>query len=193
MIEIWQEELREGSEKALQEVFSEYYTQLCAIAYQYVGDMQVSESIAEECFVSLWEKREQILPLDNFRLYISRMVRNRSIDYLRAQRVTTVDFDSPSDSCFISDSDLFEELVTKDLQQIIHDTLQSLSPQCRKIFELSREENLSYREIAQRLNISENTVKYHIKQALAALRDALSLYTAVLLPFISAVFPASHQ
>lgn len=193
MIEIWQEELREGSEKALQEVFSEYYTQLCAIAYQYVGDMQISESIAEECFVSLWEKREQILPLDNFRLYISRMVRNRSIDYLRAQRVTTVDFDSPSDSCFISDSDLFEELVTKDLQQIIHDTLQSLSPQCRKIFELSREENLSYREIAQRLNISENTVKYHIKQALAALRDALSQYTAVLLPFISAVFPASHQ
>lgn len=193
MIEIWQEELREGSEKALQEVFSEYYTQLCAIAYQYVGDMQISESIAEECFVSLWEKREQILPLDNFRLYISRMARNRSIDYLRAQRVTTVGIDSPSASCFISDSDLFEELVTKDLQQIIHDTLQSLSPQCRKIFELSREENLSYREIAQRLNISENTVKYHIKQALAALRDALSQYTAVLLPFISAVFPASHQ
>lgn len=193
MIEIWQEELREGSEKALQEVFSEYYTQLCAIAYQYVGDTQVSESIAEECFVSLWEKREQILPLDNFRLYISRMVRNRSIDYLRAQRVTTVDFDSPSASCFISDSDLFEELVTKDLQQIIHDTLQSLSPQCRRVFELSREENLSYREIARQLNISENTVKYHIKQALAALRDALGQYTAVLLPFISVVFPASHQ
>lgn len=95
------------------------------------------------------------------------MARNRSIDHLRARRVTPA---SPGDAAarsLLSDSDLFEELVAKDLQQDVHDTPQALAPQCREAFRLSRDKGLGRREIAARMGISENTVKYHIKQALA--------------------------
>lgn len=57
MIEEWQYELKLGNEKALQRVFSEYYTTLCSIVFQYVKDNQISESIAEDVIFNLWEKR----------------------------------------------------------------------------------------------------------------------------------------
>lgn len=84
MIEEWQYELKLGNEKALQRVFSEYYTTLCSIVFQYVKDNQISESIAEDVIFNLWEKREQILPLESFKSYLLRMARNKSIDYLRS-------------------------------------------------------------------------------------------------------------
>ena len=125
MIEEWQYELKLGNEKALQRVFSEYYTTLCSIVFQYVKDNQISESIAEDVIFNLWEKRE--------------------------------------------------------LQQLIDKKLKDLSPQCQRVFYLSRYENLSYHEISLQLGISENTVKYHIKTALAYLRKELSPYILSLL------------
>jgi len=184
MIEKWQYELKYGSEKALQRVFSDYYSLLCSIAYQYVKDNQISESIAEDVIFNLWEKREDILPLEAFRNYLLRMARNRSIDYLRSQHIT-LDLNVPTSRCLIADNDIFESYISVELQQLIDEKLSKLSPQCQKVFYLSRYENKNYHEIATLLGISENTVKYHIKTALAHLRKELSPY---LLSLISAFF-----
>lgn len=180
MIEEWQYELKSGNEKALKRVFSEYYTTLCSIVFQYVKDTQISESIAEDVIFNLWEKRDQILPLESFRNYILRMARNRSIDYLRSQH-NTLDIDSSTPHRLISDEDIFETYISIELQQLIEEKLKDLSPQCQKVFYLSRYDNLTYHEIALQLGISENTVKYHIKTALAHLRKELSPYILSLL------------
>lgn len=183
MIEDWQYELKSGNEKALQRVFSEYYTTLCSIVFQYVKDTQISESIAEDVIFNLWEKRAQILPLESFRSYILRMARNRSIDYLRGQHPTE-EINDTLPQRLIADEDIFESYISTELQQLIDKKLKDLSPQCQRVFYLSRYESLSYHEISLQLNISENTVKYHIKTALAHLRKELSPY---ILSFLVAV------
>ena len=188
MIEEWQYELKYGSEKALQRVFSDYYPTLCSIAFQYVKDAQISESIAEDVIFQLWEKREEILPLVSFKPYLLRMVRNKSIDYLRSQHAT-LDLNIPTPQCFIADNDIFESYIGIELQCLIEEKLKALSPQCQKVFYMSRYENMSYHEIALQMGISENTVKYHIKTALAHLRKELSPY---LLSLLSALL-ASYQ
>ena len=164
-----------GNEKALQRVFSEYYTTLCSIVFQYVKDNQISESIAEDVIFNLWEKREQILPLESFKSYLLRMARNKSIDYLRSLH-SMIEINEVIPHRLISDEDVFESYISIELQQLI-----DLSPQCQRVFYLSRYENLSYHEISLQLGISENTVKYHIKTALAYLRKELSPYILSLL------------
>lgn len=180
MIEEWQYELKLGNEKALQRVFSEYYTTLCSIVFQYVKDNQISESIAEDVIFNLWEKREKILPLESFRSYLLRMARNKSIDYLRSQH-STLEINDIIPHRLISDEDIFETYISIELQQLIDQKLKELSTQCQRVFYLSRYENLSYHEISLQLGISENTVKYHIKTVLAYLRKELSPYILSLL------------
>lgn len=175
MIEEWQYKLKNGSEKTLQRVFSDYYSTLCSIAFQYVKDTQISESIAEDVIFHLWEHREEILPLSAFKPYLLRMARNKSIDYLRSQHITT-DLNIPTSQSFIADNDIFESYIGIELQHLVEEKLKNLSPQCQKVFYMSRYENMSYHEIAQQMGISENTVKYHIKTALAYLRKELSPY-----------------
>jgi len=174
MIEEWQYELKTGSEKALKIVFSEYYALLCSVAFQYVRDIQTSENIASDCIITIWEKRDIIFPTHTFRAYILKMARNRSIDYLRTRRISTVGIGQTGASCFLSDEDVFENYICTELSTLIGEKLGELSPQCRRVFELSRYDNKSYKEIAAELGISENTVKYHIKTALAHLRKELN-------------------
>lgn len=184
MIEEWQYELKDGNEKTFEYVFSEYYTTLCSVAYQYVKDVQISESVAEDVLFYLWEKREEILPLDSFKSYILRMVRNRSIDYLRREH-KTIDINLPSAHFFVSDNDIFESYVRTELELLIEEKLKGLSVQCQRVFQLSRFENKTYSEISIELGISENTVKYHIKAAIAHLRNELSPYLLSLIPIFS--------
>lgn len=128
------------------------------------------------------------MPIASFKPYLLRMARNKSIDYLRSQHIT-MDLNTPTPQSFIADNDIFESYIGIELQRLVEEKLKDLSPQCQKVFYMSRYENMSYHEIALQMGISENTVKYHIKTALAHLRKELSPY---LLTLIS-VFLTSYR
>lgn len=108
------------------------------------------------------------------------MARNKSIDYLRSLH-SMIEINEVIPHRLISDEDVFESYISIELQQLIDKKLKDLSPQCQRVFYLSRYENLSYHEISLQLGISENTVKYHIKTVLAYLRKELSPYIISLL------------
>lgn len=187
MIEKWQYELRTGSEKALKTVFTEYYTLLCSVAFQYVRDREVSQTIASDVLLAVWEKREIIFPMPHFRRYLLQMTRNKSIDYLRSVRTKAIGANVTLQECFVSDDDIFESYVSVELGKLIDEALGKLSPQCRKVFMMSRYENCTYSQIAGELGISENTVKYHIRTALAYLRNELSDYLSTILVFFCTI------
>jgi RNA polymerase sigma-70 factor (ECF subfamily) len=70
-------------------------------------------------------------------------------------------------------------IIEKELEQKINDSIEHLPVECRNVFKLSRFDNLSYDEIAERLDISSNTVRYHIKNALSTLRTNLREYMSL--------------
>lgn len=182
MMQMWQGELRKGSEKAFSIIFNEYYTLLCAVSYQYVQDVQISEAVAEDVFYTLWEKREEVLPVSSLKAYLLKAVRNHSIDYLRTRKTEHfLDLDFATGSCFVREEDIFERYVMEELERKITEKVSLLPEECQKVFYLSRYENKSYAEIAVELNISINTVKYHIKNALATLRKELEPYLLIVL------------
>lgn len=175
--------LQNSNHKAYEIIFKQHYAFLCAVAYEYVHDEHNSESIVDDVMLSLWEKRKQIPVIKSIRGYLMRAVRNQAIDFIRAEHpFRSVDItDKQYQNCFAPDEDVFAQLVSLELKAQIQQVVNHLPEECRKVFILSRFEGKSHQEIANELGISVNTVKYHIKNALSALRENLTDYVLCIL------------
>lgn len=173
--------LRKDKQMAFRKLFDQYYSLLCAIAYHYVNDTSVSETLAEDALLSIWEKHEDITFTTSLKSYLMRSVRNKSIDYLRSSRLEQSFFDIEEfgNYSFISEEEVFEKYLLAELEEKIQDAINALPEESRKVFIMSRFDEKSYQEIADHLNISINTVKYHMKRALSLLRDELKDYLVV--------------
>jgi RNA polymerase sigma-70 factor, ECF subfamily len=176
-------QLKIGDEKAYRYVFDKHYGLLCSIAAEFLKDDFLAETIVGDIILYLWEKRETITIQTSLRSYLVRAVRNKCINYLHLQYVIKETPLPANDELFnldgsflVSDNYPLAILLEKELELKIEDAICSLPDECRTVFQMSRFENLSYDEIASKLGISTNTVKYHIKTALSKLRTDLSSY-----------------
>lgn len=174
-------ELQNGEEKAYDFIFRKYYKALCAQAVSYVSDLDLAQSLVQECFIKLWEKRANTHQIEKLSTYLVAMVRNRCIDYLRKTRkkeqlqtvTETVGVESNSETNLISHE--FEEKLIL--------ALAAMPERTRVAFEYSRFENLTYNEIAKRMNISGKAVEALISRALIILRRDLKDYLTMFILF----------
>ena len=170
-------------------LYEKYYSMLCIIAFEYTRDKYVAEEMVSETFLLLWEKRETIVITTSVKYYMIKSVKNTCMQYIRRKSLKT---QSLNDEFSIKHIPWGEDyplgrLFEKELLEMIGVTIQSLPEQCRRIFLLSRDDELSYPQIAKRLHISENTVKTQIKTALSRLRIALKDYLTIF--FLSLLSP----
>lgn len=163
-------------------LFHDYYTNLSRFAFTYVKDEAVAEELVQEVFVNLWQKQElkEISSIRSF-LYIS--VRNRALNYLRDHKTRTL---HENDFAIERERDAlyeYNEYEHKQLETLVKDAIAELPEKCREIFELSRNENLSYQQIADQLNISAKTVENQISIAIKKLRVKLKDYMSFFATF----------
>ncbi len=162
------------SAKQFEEIFKKYYHELGKYALKYLRDVDLSDEIVQEVFVRLWKKRESLSNVDNIRAYLYSMVRNASIDYLRKGQPNFME-DGLDQLVDIGHSD--ENLAENhDLNIYIEKALKKLPKKCYAIFALKRFENLSTKETAKELNISEKTVENQMTIALKKIKDYLAKY-----------------
>lgn len=180
--------LKEGNELAFQYIFNKYYDFLCLIAQSYLRDNFIAETIVGDIIYNLWEIRENLDIKTSLRAYLTRSVKNRSINYLQqeyVQREVSVnqyeDKAAIEELFFIESKHPLEDLLEQELSKKIDQIIEELPPECRQVFVMSRYEDLKYEEIAERLGISVNTVKYHMKNALMKLRTELKDYMITIL------------
>ena len=165
---------REDFEK----LYVEYYSMLCIIAFEYTRNKALAEEMVSEVFFALWKKRETIVITTSIKNYLIKSVQNTCLQYIRAKKQDVQSLDENPGFMHIpwGNDYTLGRLFEKELSQMIEAAIQSLPERCRKIFLLSRDQELSYAQIAQTLRISENTVKTQIKTALSRLRTALKDY-----------------
>lgn len=176
-------ELLNGEEKAFDFIFRKYYKALCAHAVSYVKDLDLAQSLVQECFIKLWEKHENALQIEKLSTYLVFMVRNQCIDYLRKNRKlehhqTLTDTVGEGSNCETA-------LLTREFEELLILTLAAMPERTRVAFEYSRFENLTYKEIAHRMNISKKAVEALISRALILLRRDLKDYLPLFLLFYS--------
>ena len=183
--------LKTGDEHAFKYLYDEYYVKLCRVANFYVKDSFVSENLVSDLIFTLWENREKLDIHESLNSYLFTSIRNRCYNYMKqahVQREISIENVQESQLTYSmhSENDLpVGILIEKELEDKIELSIANLPYQTKTVFELKRRDELSYEEISNQLNISVNTVRYHMKSALKSLRLELATYLiSALLIFI---------
>lgn len=169
-------------EAAYYKLFNQFYTPLCVYAFRYIRSMQTREDIVQDVFLKLWNDRKSIQITSSIRTYLIVATKNHCLNYIQRKELELTyeqtlinEFSETS-----SDSELYS---LSELQQMIDGAIAKLPEKYRLVFEMSRFQNLTYREIAEQQGISVKTVEAHMSKALSMLRSELKEYFIFLIIF----------
>ena len=144
-------------------LYKQYFRQLCLYALHYMGDLDESKDIVQECFASLIKNNPA---LSNPKVYLYNSVRNRCIDLLRSRKKERI---APMDDLsYISDE---EAQRRSEIEVQLWEAVDSLPPKRREMLLLNKRDGLKYSDIARLKGLSENTVRNQIFRAIESLRN----------------------
>lgn len=151
--------------------FQKHYSRLCSIAYGYVSDRDDSEDIVQELFISIWNKGLDSMPEAEFTAYVTTSVRNSCISFLRKRKEDVVSIED----CLFLAGDVTDDSPEAGHEspspaELLESALATLPPKCKDIFLMAKLQGLKYREIAQKLELSEKTVENQMTKAIKMLR-----------------------
>ena len=168
----WFDRIRRGDEAAFEALFRALAPGLCALVTRYVRTPAVAEELVQELFLDLWMRRESLVVRESLTAYLHAAARHRALNHLarerRLHRWTEGDGrpDGDADPGAPGESALLDALE-------LQDAIAALPARCRLVFTLSRQQDLTYVEIATALGLSVKTVETQMGRALRALRDRL--------------------
>ena len=178
--------LRQGEEKAYKYLFDHHYAILCHIAESFVHDVTLAEDVVCDVFCSIYEKRDSLVIRTSLKAYLVTAVKNRSLNALAASKDPFRN--DLTEHIMDEHCEADNKVVLDELNGILESSIRELYPECRAVFEKSRMEGKSYSEISDDLGISVNTVKYHIKNALAHIRKDVGKYMSSIFLFMTILF-----
>ncbi len=160
---------------AFAEIYQRYKGVLFLHAYRILGSEEEAKDVLQELFTVLWVRRNSIVLKTSLSAYLYSAVRNRIFDCLAHKKVEEKYISSLAR--FIEEGECVtdQQVREKELGEQIEKEISLLPPKMREVFELSRNNNLSYSEIARELNISDKTVKKQVSNALHILREKLDI------------------
>ena len=171
--------LRSGDREAYTEIYRRYKGILLIHAYKKLGDFEEAKDIVQETFSFLWKDRDQIPETKNLAGFLYTVVRNKILNYIEHKKVESKY--ASSFIQFVADENHVTDFLIreKELAARIDKEINALPEKMKEVFVLSRKDNLSHKEIAEKLDISVFTVKNHIKSALKALRPKFEMLIIV--------------
>lgn len=172
---------KSGSHEAYKEIYNRYHALLYIHGFKRLQDREECRDIVQELFTKLWVNREEIHFNGSLAGYLYQAIRNRIFDFLARKRLKSSYVDSIQvfEGTYTATAD--HRIRESQLSSLIVTEIEELPPRTREIFELSRKDYLSHKEIAEKLEISEQTVKTTVNNALKVLRPKLGAFFFLLL------------
>lgn len=173
------EKLKNGDSFAFEVLFYKYRNKVKGFARNMVPAQIDLEEVVQEVFVKVWMKREMIKPDKDFQAYLFSIAKNLILDYLKSavnRRLYFVEENFQQDMLIEEGSEI---TITQEAEDKLMELIDQMPERRREIFKLSRFNGMSYRQIAERLHISENTVDSQIRNALAFLRKEFRKFLAL--------------
>ena len=165
---------RSGNDKAFDILFQRYFKPLYQLTLKFVSNTETAEELVMDLMMWLWEKRNtEICPDGNFSAYLYKAMRNSIISFFRKRTLQTEPIDLFHEESLADSRSADHDQRYKELESYFQQKLNELSPQRRIVYQMSRDEEMTYPEIAQKLNLSRNTVKSHMTFSLSHLRESL--------------------
>jgi RNA polymerase sigma-70 factor (ECF subfamily) len=177
--------LSKRDEAAFEQVFKTHYKNLHAYAFTILRDEDEAEEMVQQVFFKLWERSENLSFSGPVAAYLYRAVHNESLNFLKHQKVKAGHQLHVAYSMKNKSEHEQGKMMRKELENKFREALNELPEQCRTVFQLSRFEDMKYKEIADKLDISVKTVENHMGKALKLLRTKLVDFLPLLLILLS--------
>lgn len=162
--------------QAFEEIFRALHAPLCRYAYTFLKDEAEAEETVQTVFLALWERRQDLQITISLKAYLYQMVQNRSLNQLKHEKIKETYKQYNQAQINQNPSNASHLTIHNELSARIEEAIQELPEQCRKVFQMSRVDELKYSEIAEILSISIKTVENHMGKALKHLRERLADY-----------------
>ena len=168
------EKLAAGSEEAFEWIFIHYQPKIIYFITGFIKNEEIAQDMAQDIFITIWNKRTSLLEIDSFSTYVYKMAKNALYNYFDHYFVEN------KYRCYIENKeesyeDEEEIIIADELRDIIRTAVEKMPDRRKEIFKMSRYQGLSNDEIAIRLNINKRTVENHLTNALSELRRILAM------------------
>ncbi|QNK61855.1 RNA polymerase sigma-70 factor [Pedobacter sp. PAMC26386] len=165
--------VKKHDRKAFEKLYKQYYKQLFALTYRYVGQAPVAEEIVHDVFLTIWKMAEQLTIQSSLKSYLSRAVINSALNFIKKEKAEH----EKKNTYLTTETNAEDEDEQKSRKEFLLTSLENaltiLPPKCREVMYLSRFGKLKQQEIAVQMNISIKTVKNHLTYGFHKLREQL--------------------
>ncbi len=168
--------LQTDEAKAIEIIFKTYHSTLCISAYRLLKSKDAAKDVVQEVFMRFWKKRETIKINTSLKAYLRRAVVNTALNHLQKNRRHPTDDLDKLPEISSNKNSAQDNLQAAELKSDIQNAIATLPKKCRMVFMLSRYEQMTYKQIAESLQISVNTVENHISKALKIMKGELKGY-----------------
>ena len=173
--------LKNGDVSSFEVIYKSHYRRIFHFALQYLRNEEVCSNIIQDVFSSLWDNKEKLTIETNLNAWLFTVTKNKCLKYIRDLKSEKRHLNNLAEQHMSIIHDALNSLDTSSLafheiEKLIQQTLDSLSPQCRRAFEMSRFDEKKYSEIADEMQIAQKTVETHISNALKIFRTTLKDY-----------------
>lgn len=173
------QKLREDDVSALDEIYHRYWQHLYTASYNILKDKAACEDILQDLFLDIWQKRKTLDIAVSLRAYLATSVRYNVFRHIKKGTARELLYDKVDERFTPASAEAMMQ--QKELDILIENAVAGLPGKCQEVYRLSREEMLSHKEIASRLDISIKTVENHLTIALRKLRTVVGDYNTFLL------------
>lgn len=170
--------LRKGDLNAFEEIYRRYWKQLYSISYKRTQSSEISEELVQDIFTSLWEKRQSI-QVENLSAYLFTAIKYKIINHFHREMSKRCFIESTSASSKRADNSTEEMVLLNDLNQALTQEIEKLPAKRKMIFKLYRQQNLSMKQVASQMGVSEKTVENQLNKAFKMLRLSLRHFLAL--------------
>lgn len=183
-----------GDEVAFTQLYLHFGKKLIQFAVSLIRSKEIAEELVEDVFVKLWSNRERIREIDNLTVYLYVSVKNKSLNALssKANELISAPFDYLDTVLDEFAPDPYNMMITVEMMTRMREAIESLPPRCKIIFKLVREDGLKYKEVAEILNISVNTIDVQMAIAVKKICTSLHIHQPDK-PLLHPIFPSAKK
>lgn len=173
--------IQKGNKEAFEEIYSRYWSKLYAFAYKRLKSREAVEEIVQDLFTNLWVRKDSLLIHKTFASYIFTSIRYKILNHIHSNLIRKAHHNYIKESVSDYDNTTVDTLAFNELNGAYNKQIDALPDRCKMVFDLSRKQSYSIKEIAEELNISTNTVENQMNKALKFIRINLQEFISVVI------------
>ncbi|MCT4587533.1 MAG: RNA polymerase sigma-70 factor [Carboxylicivirga sp.] len=167
--------LEKGSQAEFAHIVNHYSQDLFTFATGFIKNREQAEEIVSDVFIKLWESRSRLIEIKDLKNYLFIAVRNSCLTFLNRKKKNESSLDTLPDYYIEKYAAYSEEHISSAIVDQIYEAIEYLPPKCKLVFSMAKIQGFKRKEIASVLDISEKTVEYHLKTAVAKILDHIQL------------------